>query len=108
MNRLERMVPRLGARKPLLRATVAAAAATLYSVVSALPVGATDPPSGYGYGYGYGASNFLQTGLSTNTVVTAIPAGFLLGGAFLWERRRKSQNENHSPCKQQLSLRCGN
>lgn len=92
MKRLKRMVARLGAGKPFLRASVAVGAVAFYSAASALAVGATDPPSGYGYGYGYGygGSSFLRTGLSTGTVVTALPAGFLLGGAFLWERRRKS------------------
>jgi hypothetical protein len=46
---------------------------------------------GYGYGYGYGraSNNFLGTGLSTQTVAAAAPAGLLLIGASLWERRRK-------------------
>jgi hypothetical protein len=61
------------------------------AVANALPAFAVDPPAGYGYGYGYGYSgvrNFVQSGLTTNAVVTAVPAGALLVGATLWERRR--------------------
>ncbi len=47
---------------------------------------------GYGYGYGYGGSgatnSFLGSTLTTQTVVAAIPAGLLLAGATIWERRR--------------------
>ena len=81
------------------RSTVRAAAAALIGgagvALSSLPAAAAPLQalrSGYGYGYGYGygaANNILGTALNAQTVVATVPAGALLAGAILWDRRSR-------------------
>jgi hypothetical protein len=77
-----------------VKASLAAVGGVFVAAANAVPAFAVDPPAGYGYGYGYGygaVSNFVQSGLSSGAVVTAVPAGALLIGATLWERRRSQR-----------------
>jgi len=93
------MTPKVALWSRRTRLATRAAAVTLGGaigvLVSSLPAGAagtsTSTGSGYGYGYGYGyggaTSNLLRTAFNAQTVVAALPAGALLAGAVLWERR---------------------
>lgn len=87
-----RTVKRAGHLRLVTKLALASAGGALGLLASPLVARAATENTGYGYGYGYGGSgatnSFLGSTLTTQTVMAAIPAGLLLAGAAMWERRR--------------------
>lgn len=83
-----RTVKRAGHLRLVTKLALASAGGALGLLASPLVARAATENTGYGYG-GSGATNsFLGSTLTTQTVMAAIPAGLLLAGAAMWERRR--------------------